>query len=122
MRRIRNAIKSVSHEVKMNQEIFVAHLVVLILYLVSVVLFQIAWTEGTLNSTSQGYLILMYRLWDTSTYFSFLQQLFLIVLFWSLAGDTKPSVVSEDFNGPVDEVPNLEKLGVEEAQPVQIDD
>lgn len=89
MRRIRNAINQVQQEVKMNQEIFYAHLVVLVLYLLSVVLYYLAFTLKTLNPGSDRLGVVTFRCWDTSTYLNVLQQLFLIGLFWSLSGEHK---------------------------------
>jgi hypothetical protein len=73
MRRIRKAVSAVNQDVRINQEIFIAHLVVLVFYLISVVLFYVAWTEGVINYGKPKYMLVMFRLWDTTTFLNVLQ-------------------------------------------------
>jgi len=53
MKRIRSAISDSDVTSQLNSEIFIAHLVVLTMYIVSTFLFYVAFTSGTINPTKE---------------------------------------------------------------------
>lgn len=92
IRRIKIAIKAVDASQKLNTKMFVAHLGVLWLYILSTFIYYVAFTWGTINPSTRAQLS-MYRTWDMCTFANLLQQIFLMGLFWNFA---KPESQSKE--------------------------
>jgi hypothetical protein len=112
IRRIRKIIRqAASSQQQMNHQVMIAHMLVLVLYILSDILYYIAFTVGTVENTDKSQLNL-YRTWDACVIMNFLQQVFLIALFYNLGKKNEPN--SEDHTETPKEPP-LEQLESAEA-------
>ena len=84
IRRIKQAIKSSKVEAELNENMVNVHLSVLGLYILCIFVYYIAFTIGSLLDKPRAQLI-MYWTWDACIIGNFIQQVFLMWLFWNFA-------------------------------------
>lgn len=70
--RIKKAIQRVDATQKLNQKNFIAHLLVLGLFILSTFVFYVAFTFGYANPKNQKASLIVYRTWDTCVLMNFL--------------------------------------------------